>query len=509
MNKLKIAFILFCSSGWSSAVMAQRTLTLDSCRALALSNNKQLQVARVNKEMTGYAKKSARTQYLPKVDAVAGYSYFSREISLLSKDQKSALSNMGTIGVNKVSGDLSTGINNQLQELVSKGTITAEEAQKVGGVMQQFSNGPISQYVAGVGNTLGQKIVDAFHTDTHNIFAGSIFVRQPIYMGGAITAANRMADIAEEMADDNISLKKQSTLYSIDQAYWLVVSLRQKQKLAYSFRDLVKKLDNDVSKMIKQGVATKADGLKVKVRVNEADMQITQVEDGLTLSKMLLCQLCGLPMDDNITLADENKDQIDTSVSVDAEQQNSGEDLSGRPEVRLLQKAIDLSEQSTKLARAARLPHVAFTGGYSISNPNVFNGYQKNFSGVWNVGIAVQVNVWDWNEIKYKVRAAKSATSMACLELADTQEKINLQVTQSRFKVKEARKKLAMAEKNISSAEENLRCAQVGFKEGVMGSTEVLAAQTAWQLAQSLKIDAQVEVKLAQVGLEKALGTLQ
>ena len=61
--------------------------------------------------------------------------------------------------------------------------------------------------------------------------------------------------------------------------------LRQKQKLATSYRDLVKKLDDDVHKMIKQGVATKADGLKVDVKVNEADMQIMQVEDGLTLSK--------------------------------------------------------------------------------------------------------------------------------------------------------------------------------------------------------------------------------
>ena len=88
MGKLKIGFILFCCSGCFSAATAQKALTLDSCRALALRNNKQLQVARVNKEMTGYAKKSARTQYLPKVDAVAGYSYFSHEINLLSKSQK-------------------------------------------------------------------------------------------------------------------------------------------------------------------------------------------------------------------------------------------------------------------------------------------------------------------------------------------------------------------------------------------------------------------------------------
>ena len=480
MRKSTIVLFITCSLGWYGPVSAQQVLTLDSCRALALRNNKQLQVSRINKEMTENARKSARTQYLPKVDAIAGYSYFSREINLLSKDQKNALNNIGTTGVSLVNGDLTTGISEHLTNMVKQGTITADQAQQLGG-----------------------------HTDTHNIFAGSIFLRQPIYMGGGIIAANRMADIAEQMADDNITLKNQSTLYNIDQAYWTVVSLKQKQKLAYSFRDLVKKLDDDVQKMIKQGVATRADGLKVQVRVNEADMQITQVDDGLVLSKMLLCQLCGLPMDDNIVLADENKDHIDTDASVVAESYTPDKEVSSRPEVRLLQKSVDLGEQNTKLVRAAFLPHLALTGGYSIANPNVFNGFQKRFSGVWNVGVTLQVPVWNWFEARYKVRASEAATNMAKVELADAQEKINLQITQSRFKVKEARKKLAMAEKNIASAEENLRCAQVGFKEGVMESTDVLAAQTAWQQAQSQKIDAQVEVKLAQVNLEKALGILQ
>ena len=66
-----------------------------------------------------------------------------------------------------------------------------------------------------------------------------------------------------------------------------------------------------------------------------------------------------------------------------------------------------------------------------------------------------------------------------------------------------------MATRNVANAEENLRCANVGFREGVMESTEVMAAQTAWQLAKSQLIDAEIDVKLAQVNLKKALGILQ
>ena len=508
MMKIRTFFFLVFLLAAGSVGHAQRVLSLDSCRVLAQRNNKQLQVSRFNKEMTANVRRSARTQYLPKVDIVAGYEYFNREVNLLSNTQKSALGNIGTTSVQQFNGDLGTAITNRLTGMVQQGTLTMQQAQQMSALMQELGT-PLSQYAAAMGNSIGEKVVDALHTDTHSLFGGSVTLRQPLYMGGAIIAANKMADIADRMADDRITLQIQSTIHNIDQAYWTVVSLRQKQRLAYSFRDLVVKLNDDVQKMLEQGVATRADALKVQVRLNEADMQITQVDDGLTLARMLLCQLCGLPIDEPIVLEDESRDRISTAGEPSAEALAVSDDLSNRPEIRLLQSTVELGKQNTRLVRAAYLPHLALTGGYSVTNPNVFNGFQKKFSGVWNVGVLLQVPVWNWLDSKYKVRASKAATRMADMELADMQEKISLQITQSRFKVAEADKKLAMAEKNIASADENLRSAQVGFREGVMESTDVLAAQTAWQQAQSQLIDAQIDVRLARVNLDKALGILQ
>jgi outer membrane protein TolC len=82
-------------------------------------------------------------------------------------------------------------------------------------------------------------------------------------------------------------------------------------------------------------------------------------------------------------------------------------------------------------------------------------------------------------------------------------------VSQSRFKVAEARKKLEMADANVANADENLRMANLGFKEGTVSVTNVMEAQTAWNQAQSRKIDAEIGVKLSQVELQKALGTLE
>jgi len=498
MKKIISLFIFF---GAFMSAEAQRTLSLDSCRVLALHNNKQINISKLKQDMAMNIRKAAKTKYLPKVDAAGGYQYFSESISLLNKDEKNQLNNLGTNIATLAGGSLSS----MVTGLVQQGVIPASVAQQISGAM-----GQLGTPMATAGNQIGNSIVKSLETDTHNIWGGAIMVRQPIYMGGAITAINNIAKINESLTENDADYKTQSTLYNIDQAYWLVVSLKQKQLLANSYLNLVKKLNSDVQKMIKEGVATHSDGLRVNVKVNEAEMQVTQVEDGLTLSKMMLCQLCGIPMSDNITLADESSDSLNIDMSQQTDNVADKDAASNnRPELRMLQNSIEISQQATKLVRAEYLPHVLLTGGYLVSNPNIYNSFERKFAGTWNVGVILQVPVWNWFESSYKVRASKVATCMAQMELCDTKEKIDLQITQSQFKVKEAHKKLTMARRNIKSAEENLRCANLGFKEGIMETTDVMTAQTAWQQAQSQKIDAEVEVKLSLVNLQKALGVLR
>jgi outer membrane protein TolC len=270
---------------------------------------------------------------------------------------------------------------------------------------------------------------------------------------------------------------------------------------------LVKKLKGDVQKMIDQGVATKGDGLSVGVRVNEAEMALTQVSDGLELSKMLLCQLIGLDEDEAITLADEERSEL--VIALQDAQPSTNSALINRPELKMLQNTVDFAKQTTNALKAGNMPTVLLTGGYMISNPNTFNGFEKKFGGVWNVGVVLRVPVWNWGDVRYKVRASKGATAMANLELDDAREMVSLQVRQSNFKVKEARKKLTMAQSNVANADENLRMANLAFKEGTASYTTVMEAQTAWNQAQSQKIDAEIGVKLSEVELQKALGTLE
>ena len=471
-------------------VEAQRVLSLDSCRAMALRNNKQMSVQRVKQEVAKNIRKAARTKYLPHVSAVGGYVYTSKEISLLSDENKEVLSNLGTNSVNQ----LQTGLSTAMPVLSTLFGGTA-------GVMSMMNG------MAGTLNQLGEGIVDAFHTDTRHMFGGSIFLTQPVFMGGAIVAMNKMADLGEELAANSADARRQETLYQIDQTYWQVISLCHKQKLAEGYLDLVKKLDGDVQKMIREGVATRSEGLSVSVKVNEAEMAVMKVNDGLTLSKMLLCQLCGLPVDEQVKLADEDTDQLVASTTLTAFQKTDY--LENRPELKMLQNMVDIGHQTTNMLKAGHLPQVLLMGGYTATNPNVYNGFQRKLGGAWNVAVMMRIPIWNWGDVAYKVRAAKGATTIATLELEEAREKMELQVNQSSFHVNEANKRLELALASQQRAEENLRTANLGFQEGVISSTTVMEAQTAWLQAQSQRIDAEIDVQLSRVNLQKSLGTLR
>ena len=465
---MKKLFLLTILLHLTFIVKAQTSLSLDSCRALALTNNKDLLISHEKINAAHYQRKAAFTNYLPNLSATGAYMRNQKEFSLLNNDQKAALSGLGSNLAGPI-GQAATGIIATYPELAP---------------LISSLSGSLPAALDQAGNSL----VDALRTDTRNVYAGAITLTQPLYMGGKIRAYNKITKYAEELARQQHNGGMQEVIMSTDQAYWQVISLVNKKKLAEGYLKLLQQLDSDVEKMIAEGVATKADGLSVRVKVNEAEMTLTKVEDGLSLARMLLCQLCGLDLSSPITLADENMENIpliptDTHFDLSTAYEN-------RPEMRSLELATQIYKQKVNVTRAEHLPSIALMGNYMVTNPSVFNSFENKFKGMWNVGVMVQLPIWHWGEGIYKTKAAKAEARIA-------------------FKVNEAGKKLVMASKNMEKAEENLRYATLGFREGVIATSNVLEAQTAWLSAQSEKIDAQIDVKLTEIYLKKSLGTLQ
>lgn len=481
----------------ADSIHSAAMLSLDSCRTLALRNNKELKMAEEKVSVARWNRKSAATNYLPKVNALGSYMRTSREISLLSDAQKDALNGLGTA---------TAGIMERMQPAVMDlvrpiiGHLSPEIQNRILSGLQGVGQG-----LASAAGQLGHGVTEALRTDTRNIGVLSAMLTQPLYMGGKIRAYHKITKLSEEMARNGYDQEQQDVIVAVDETYWKIVQLTSKRKLAQSYLELVQRLDRDVEMMIGEGFATKADGLSVKVRVNEAELALIQADNGISLLKMLLAQQCGLESSD-FTLADENRDDFNLKSRTIADADIA---LAQRNEMKQLALAGDIYAQKVRIVRSEFLPKVVLTGGYAATNPSLLNGFRNEFEGMWTIGVGVNIPILTWGDRFYKVRAAKAEANIQRLRMEDVGEKIRLQVSQSRQRVEEAEKRLMAADKSREKADENLRYANYGLKEGVIPLSNVLAAQTAWLSAHDVYVSSQIDLLLADLYLRKSMGEVR
>lgn len=479
--RTRIFIMAIVAAGMLSALPVHADVySLDSCRRMALTNNKEMMVKAEKVRQAEYQKKEAFAAYLPAFDFAGGYTYNQKKISIFDSDQL-----LPTKSFN---------LETQSYEFnIVKNPYTGEPVLG--------SNGqPIPSEVALIPK-------EAMEYDIHNVFFGAVTLTQPIYMGGKIVAMNKLAEINKEASVALQRNEAQNVIYAVDAAYWTVVSLKAKHELAKSYVNLLDTLNRNVGLMVEEGIATRSDQLSVQVKLNEAHVDLLKVENGLSLSRMALAQICGLPLNSQMSVADEGIGEIKPSAEI-ATTYDMETVYSNRPDLHALELATNAAGQQKRVALSDMLPNVALIGAYSFSNPNMFDGFKKRFDGAFSVGVMVKIPLWHWGGKYNHYKAASTNETIMRLQLEDAKEKVNLQVSQAAFKAQESMKTYMMTEANLEKAQENLRNATYGFREGVMTTDNVMAAQTAWLKAHSENIDAMVDVQLCDVYLSKVLGTL-
>lgn len=345
--------------------------------------------------------------------------------------------------------------------------------------------------------------------DVGNVYAGAVTLVQPLYAGGKITATNRLADYAQQALRAEAADAGQATILAVDAAYWRVVSLAAKSKMAASYAALVDTLRCNVRAMVATGVATRSDLLTVEVRRNAAEVTLTQATNGLVLARMALAQTCGLPVDTLLRLADEHSYYTSAPPTPTPDEPiDMAAVIARRDDLRALRLAVLMAEQQGRVARAAMLPSVALIGAYTVSNPNLNYGFEKKPGGAWHFGATLSIPLWHGGGDMARYRAAKAEATISRLRLADAVELASFQVSQAALKARESLATLKLTHSALMKANENLRQAELGFKAGVQTVADVMEAQTEWLSAHSSDIDAAIDVRLSHADLIRSLGLL-
>ena len=432
---------------------AQTPLTLDQCRQLALDNNKRMAAATKQTQAAHYTQKSYWANFFPNFIASGTGLYSTAD---------------GTFAI--PGGNLPTFL---------------PDASGV-----PMPNGGFA-YFPGI--DLNYKV--------RTVWMGGVQVEQPIFMGGKILAAYKMAALGKQMAQLNENLTATEVILETDQAYALMVKAQEMNKVAESYHAVLQELMKNVQSAYKHGLKSKNDVLKVQVKLNESELAIRKAQNALRLANMNLCHLIGKPLIETLQISDDFpviEQALETQVN----------DITARPEYALLDKQVDVAKQQVKLSRSELLPQVGIRGSYDYVHGLKVNEQTLFDKGNFSVMLNVTVPLFHFGERINKVRAAKAQLEQVRMEQADLNEKMYLELTQAANNLDEAKLQTALADRSLEQADENRRISKGEYDAGLEPLSDHLEAQALWQQAYETKVDAHFQLYLSYVKYLKAAGKL-
>lgn len=343
-------------------------------------------------------------------------------------------------------------------------------------------------------------------------YLAGINLVQPLYTGGKLLAGKRLAKIGKETAYERHRMTRMDILVEADKAYWTYIAVCQKVRMMKSFQRQMDTLYNQTRAAVEAGMATANDLLRIEAKRTEVLYQSQKAESGSDLCRLSLCQVIGVDFDTFI-------EATDTSFVI-SEPDLLVADITGRPELNLLEQQIAANKEQIKMARAEMLPTVALTSNYMYYGNIKLNGnaigddgmmipYSQEFKdGIWMAMITVKVPLFHWGANQKKVRKARLALRNSELELRRNTRLMSIEAQQAIRDVHDGYRLILTAEKGLRQAEENLRVMRNRYAGQMASLTDLLDAQTQWQQAHSNWIEAQTQYKIYETHYMRATGNL-
>ena len=263
---------------------------------------------------------------------------------------------------------------------------------------------------------------------TRGTYLAGINVTLPLYAGGQLTAANRLAQIGQTVSEEQQRKARMQVIADVDNSYYSLIAVRSKVQMLKAYAQQMQELYDRVQLSVRVQMATENDLLRIASKQSEISYLLQKATNGEQLCQLALANQIGTDFERAIILL------------TPASMPQLSEDFSARPDLHLLQQQVKANELQVKRARANYLPTVALVGTYSHYDNLKLKGALRNLDGTpINVNhtfsggrpyalLSVNVPIFHWGAELKKVKKAKldlsdsqlQACALRCVRLCST-----------------------------------------------------------------------------------------
>ena len=357
-------------------------------------------------------------------------------------------------------------------------------------ISQTQVDGGLGSFLTDVAEAIKELSQDSISTDIKLIrWGASAQARavQPIYWGGQIVTANRLAKLGIDAAQLKEEVSERDVLQEVTETYWMIVGLMDKRGTVTKLAELLDSISDVATTAYNHGLVTRNDLLRVQLKQNELRTKTMQLENGIQLASRLLCHMIGVPYEHELVLETFAEEETLTELAA----QPAEVLIDGRPEAKLLDINVRYNQLMRRLTLGESLPKLGLgvSGGYS----NYFN--RNRFNGIAFASLSIPLT--GWGETAHKLHQHDLKIQQAQLMQSNYREKLDLQNRQTYDQLIEAIKLMAEHKSSLDLAKENYRVALVNYRAGVGTMTELLEAEALLMLASNAYTDSRITYRTA------------
>jgi len=404
-------------------VLAQKNMSLEESRQLALQNNAASKNSRLETEASRQIRKSVFTKFFPDISA-AGFGLSSAK---------------------------------HLVEMKTEG-------------------GNLPVYDGNPENLLTPTQFAYFPSTTTGLLKSATFgfvtATQPIFAGGRIYNSYILAGLGEEVSELKQKLSVDEVSLKTEQQYWQLASLQEKRKTVISYEMMLDSLLVQVEDAYKSGLVLKNDVLKVKLKLSEVLLNKSKLDNGIKLASMAFCQFIGIPYDSNLVLSDK----LDISALPESYYVDKSQALQLRTEYSLLQKSVEAEELQTKLKIGEYLPQAGVSVSYTAEK---IDENDRRYYGMIYGTISVPLSGW-WGG-SHEIEERNIKEEIAQNNFKNNSELLLLQIEKSWQDLTDSYKQYLLSQEACGQAQENLKVNDDSYKNGIINVSDLLEAQADYQ----------------------------
>ena len=364
-----------------------------------------------------------------------------------------------------------------------------------------------NQDLLDIGDVLGLQL------QTRGTYLAGINVTLPLYVGGQLTAANRLAAIGQKVSEEQRRKTEMQIIADVDNAYYQLIAVHAKVQMLEAYAQQMQGLYDQVKLAAGVQMATDNDLLRITTKQNEVSYLLQKARNGEQLCGLALANIIGTDFEQTIIPTDTVFNSVLSGFPA--------EEITDRPDLLLLQQQVKASEVLVKKERSNYLPTVALVGSYSYHDNlklkgelNLPNGKSLDYNHTIRGGspyamLSLKLPIFHWGAEFKKVKKAKLSLSDSQLQLQQLERSMRVEVRRAVQNVTDAQRMVETAAVGRQQADENLRVMRQKYDNQLCTMTDLLDAQSQWQQARSNLIEAQAQLKIYETEYLRVTGRLQ